>query len=105
MKAWLASVLATALLLGDAAPKTTAGHVQSCVAQLSLSTADCANVVRTLATLADGAYDAGPTMLPSGFGYATLAGLPLRDGRFTNGSARALITTGVLDRAVVLIVA
>jgi pimeloyl-ACP methyl ester carboxylesterase len=111
MKAWLATAVAAVLLLGDAArdeiaPQITAGYVRGCATQLYLDEADCANTARTLATFADEAYDDGPaTMLPKGFRPAALADLSLPGGRFANGSAKALITTGVLDRASVLVVA
>jgi pimeloyl-ACP methyl ester carboxylesterase len=59
-----------------------------------------------LAAFADEAYGDGATpTLPEGFRPATLAGLSLPGGRFTNGSANALITTGVLDHASVLVAA
>ena len=63
------------------------------------------NLVETLTTLAGDAYSNSPMTLPTGFQAATLSGVTLHGGLFTNGSAAALVTTGLVDGLQTLVVA
>ena len=63
------------------------------------------NLAATLATLAGDAYSNFPGPLPTGFQAASLAGVTLHGGEFMNGSAAALVTTGVVDGLQTLVVA
>jgi hypothetical protein len=107
MRGWLVSALAASLLLGDrpadgVAPQLATTRVAGC---LSLSSADCAHSLQSLARFADAAYGDDPTATPpAGFHPAVLAGLALPAGRYTNGSATALVMTAQLDQTLALVV-
>ena len=110
MRGWLAPVLAVGLLLGDGATDGVAAHsttasMPGCTASPWLGSAGCAHRVQTLARFAAAAYRDDPMVTPlSGFHPADLGGLRLPGGRYTHGSATALVMIAQLDGAPVLVV-
>jgi pimeloyl-ACP methyl ester carboxylesterase len=109
IKGWLAPALAVGLLLSDGpadgdAPRSTSAGAQVCPSP-SLSWADCSRLIPLLARFADAAYADDPTVTPpDAFRPAALPGLPIRAGRYTNGSATALVMVAQLDQRPALVV-
>jgi hypothetical protein len=106
MRAWFAFAFAASLLIGDcaadqSAPRSAAAGIAIC----TRSKAGCSDLMQRLAEFAAAAYGDDVTKgLPSGFHPADLAGISLPAGRYTNGSATALVATAQFDQAPVLVV-
>jgi hypothetical protein len=107
MRGHIISALAASLLLSGGgadgvAPRSGAVGKPGCA---SLGSADCGHLLQKLATFAAAAYgEAGTASPPPDFQPADLAGVTLSAGRYTNGSATALVMAARFDQSPVLVV-